>query len=200
MATFASIAAAGQSLERYLNACFQQDNPIPGAPRQPRAVVVRTDDFDVGAGASVITPPAVSIFLYRIELNRTMRAAWSGVASVDGRARLPLDLHYLITAWADNAEREHRLLGKVLECLEVLPSLTGPTLVPAGEWEPDEAIQLVAEELGTETLLRLFDPLPHDYKLSLGYIARVVRIDARVPAPPPEVTTAVLGIVPERAP
>ena len=69
-----SIAAAGRSLERYLTACFAADEPVDG--EVTTAVVVGTGDFDV-ANAEGIATPALALFLYRVEVNKTMRAAWS---------------------------------------------------------------------------------------------------------------------------
>src|SRR5437762_13837895 len=101
MPGFESIAATARSLERYLNACFDADEPIDDATTT--AVLVRTDDFDVAASEDLATP-ALGLFLYRVEVNKTMRAAWSALGYLDGRSHLPLDLHFLATAWADNAE------------------------------------------------------------------------------------------------
>jgi hypothetical protein len=52
------------------------------------------------------------------------------------------------------------------------------------------------EEITTEAVMRTFDSLPVDYRLSVPYIARVVRVDGRDTANRREVTTAVAGIVP----
>lgn len=191
MADFAGIAAAGKSIERMLNHCFQEDEPVPN--KKTRAVLVRTNDFDSTAVATSIGSPALSIFFYRVDFNKTMRAAWSAVASQDGRAHLVVDLHFLISAWADNAEFELRILGKALQCLETTPVLSGPLLHPSANWAPHETIQLVMEEISTEAVMRTFDSLPTDYRLSVPYIARMVRIDSRVARPDAPVTTLITG-------
>jgi hypothetical protein len=197
MASFRAIAATGRTLERLLNACFDADEPVAG--KNTRAVLVRTDDFDLGGADNPIVFPALSLFLYRTEINKTMRAAWSAVAAVDGRARLPLDLHYLVTAWADNAEFEHAILGKTIECLETTPILSGPQLYPAGDWAPNEAIQVVPGETATDSVVRTFESLDANFRLSMQYIARVVRIDAREAHPDPPVTAADPGATPSAA-
>jgi len=103
MAGSNAISATGKSIERVLTACFSEA-PIPVPGKTTKAVLIRTDDFDKNAVSGAIQRPALSIFLYRVDFNKTMRAAWSGVSVQDGRAHLPLDLHFLITPWADNAE------------------------------------------------------------------------------------------------
>ena len=47
---------------------------------------------------------------------------------------------------------------------------------------------------------RTFDSLPTDYRLSVPYTARVVRIDGLIARLDPPVVTAVSGIVPEVVP
>jgi hypothetical protein len=190
MADFTAIAAVGKSLERYLSACFlEEPAPVPG--KTTRAALIRTEDFD--ASPRIIPATALSIFLYRVDFNKTMRAAWSAVGSLDARAHLPTDLHYLLTPWAENAEYEHRILGRAMECLESTPILSGPLLHPLAAWAANETIQVMLEEISTEAVMRIFDSLPQDYKLSVPYLARVVRVDGRHAAPAPAVTEAVLG-------
>ncbi|MEQ1545842.1 DUF4255 domain-containing protein [Methyloglobulus sp.] len=196
MAGFAGIAGAGKSIERLLNTAFAEEQPIPGQLRT-RAVLVRTTDFEPGNVSTNIGSPALSIFLYRVDFNKTMRAAWSAIGSQDGLGHLALDLHLLITAWADNAEFEYRILGRAMQAIETMPILNGPLLAPNTEWAPNESVQLVLEDISTEAVMRTFDSLPTDYRLSVPYIARIIRIDSRVASPDGFVTTLITGIVPE---
>ena len=195
MANLNSIAAVGRSLERTLNQAFAEA-PVPVPNRTTHAFLIRTEDFDQTGGTSIIVRPALSIFLYRVDFNKTMRAAWSGVTYHDGQAHLPLDLHFLITPWAGNAEDEHAILGRAMQCLDATPILSGPLLHSSGEWAPNEAVNLVMDEISTEAVMRTFDSLPADYRISVPYIARVVRLDARRVTPPQSVTTLVTGKVP----
>lgn len=194
MASFAGIAATGKSIERLLNAAFAEEEPVPG--KKTRAVLVRTTDFAENNLPTNIGSPALSVFLYRVEANKTMRAAWSAVGSLDGAAHFAVDLHYLLTPWADNAEFEQRILGKAMQCLETTPQLSGPLLHPSAEWAPNETVQVVVEDLPPESVLRAFDSLPTDFRLSAPYVARVVRIDSRVATPALPATTVVAGSVP----
>ena len=201
MAGFAGIAAAGKSIEMLLNACFEDlqplDPPLPAPPgKKTRARLVRTADFEPGNIEANIGTPALSIFLYRVDFNKVMRAAWSGTSGNDGRSHLGLDLHYLITPWGDNAEDEHRILGRAMQCLECTPILGGPLLHSSGDWGADESMQVVLEEVSNEAVMRMFDSLPTDYRLSVPYIARVMRLDGRVAAPEGPVITAITGAVP----
>ncbi len=193
MAGFAGIAAVGKSIEMLLNACFEEQQPVS---KKTKAVLVRTSDFEQASIATSIGSPALSVFLYRVDFNKTMRAAWSATSGQDGRSHLGLDLHYLITPWAANAEEEHRILGSAMQCLETTPILSGPLLHSSGEWGSGEAVQLVLEEISTEAVMRTFDSLPTDYRLSVPYIARVLRLDGRVAAPEGPVISAIIGATP----
>ncbi len=165
---------------------FLDVKPVQGKTTQ--AFVVRTEDLDVTRQGAFLQPPALSILLYRVDFNKAMRAAWSAVASQDGRARLPLDLHLLVTPWAENAEYEYRILGAAMQCLESTPILAGPLLDPEGSWAVGDALQVCLEDISTENLMRLFDSLPLDYKLSVAYLVRLVRLDERKAHPDPPVT------------
>ena len=193
MPGFEGIAAVGRSLERLLEFHLAQDPP-PIEDTITHAALVRTEDLgalDNGEAEAFIHPPVLALFLYRVEVNGTMRAAWSGVAHQDGHAHLPLDLHYLLIPWAAHALHEYRILGRALQALEDVPILSGPLLDPAararsappGRGRPCEAIQVCHEHLSTEDTLRVFDSLPVDFKLCLSYVARVVRIEGRDGAP-----------------
>jgi hypothetical protein len=193
MANFKSISATGKSIERLLTACFVALQPVEG--KVAKAVLVRSDDFQRD-GNSKIPSLGISIFLYRVEVNKVMRPGWSAVAGYDGEAHLPIDLHYLLTAWAENAEHEQQILGRAMQCLETTPSLSGPLLYPSAGWAPNEAVFVTIEDLGLDSLMRAFDVLEADYRVSVAYRARVVRIDGVEAVPAPSTTTVVTGIVP----
>jgi hypothetical protein len=203
MANFRGVAAALRSVERFLNASFAEEDPVQdggGGAANTRAVLVRTEDFDRSGADSIIQFPALSIFPYRVDVNHTMRAAWAAVGSQDGRAHLPVDIHVLLTAWAGDAEHQLRILGRTLQCLETTPILSGPLLDPTAEWAPNEGVQLLLEDMPIESLVRPFDALPTDYRLSIPYVARIVRIDGRRAAPDPPVVTAIIGVTPSLVP
>jgi len=193
VADFRAIAAAGKTIERVLNACFTVDQPVQN--KVTKAVLVQTEDF-ARTGDSIIPTNAVSIFLYRVEVNRVMRAAWAGVGNLDGQAHLPVDLHYLLTGWAENAEHEHQILGKTMQCLDSFPSMSGPVLYPTAGWSDTESMQVLVEDVALEPLMRTFDSLDADFRLSIPYLARIVRVDGRDIEPAEPATTVVTGLVP----
>lgn len=199
MAGFTGIAAVGTSIERLLSHAFVERQPVPG--KTSKAALIRTEDLAKDTLIeNLIGKLGVTILLYRVDFNKTMRAAWSAVGNADGRGYLALDLHYLLTPWADNAEHQHMIIGRVMQALERTPMLLGPTLyspslpLPAYASEPQAAttdtVQILLEEISTEALMRTFDSLPSDYRLSVPYVARVVRIDTLETAVAPPVIDA----------
>jgi hypothetical protein len=205
MAGFRSVGAVGKSIEAVLNAAFVGDPPVTS--HATHAVLIRTDDLDLSAGSLISPTPALSILLYRVDFNKTMRPSWSSMGSIDGHSHLPLDLHFLLTAWADNAEDEHQIIGKAMQTLETVGALSGPLLYPSGGWEPGEAVQVYLEDMATDDLMRTFDSLQCDFRLSVPYIARIVTITGSImpsdaqgaePAdvPPPDATRIVTGVGP----
>jgi hypothetical protein len=121
MATSAGLAAVAKSVERLLKLRFAEDEPTTGTT----ATNVDLVTVDKLKTANV---PALTIYFYRVDLNRIMRPAWAAVGHHDGVGHLPLDLHFLLTAWATDAEDELRIIGRAMEVLEATPILTGPLL------------------------------------------------------------------------
>lgn len=195
-----SIAATALSLRELLARWFADlAGDEPEAFRAiPVVKLVRTEDFgQVGAAAgSEIRFPTLAIYCYRVDVNRTMRAPWSAVGHVEGTAHLPLDVHFLLTPFDSDAEAELRILGATMQCLERTPILTGPRLHPLGGWQPRDALSIINEDLVTEDVMRTFDTLPADFRLSVSYVARIARVDAPVATDHPDVLVAARGLTP----
>lgn len=167
-------------------------------PPRPTAVLAGTADFDQvnSSPVAVIQYPAVSVYCYRVSVDRETRPGWSAVASVDGIPRLPLRMHVLIAAWDTVVESELEWLGLTAQVLESESILTGPLLHPSGGWDPGDAIQIVADDLALESMSEAFQALTTDYRLSLPYMARVIRIDGRREPTAEEVATVAAVVTP----
>lgn len=188
MAGYKALAAAGRSIVNLLNRRFVEvlDMPVP------KAVLAGTVDFDEvnSSPTAVIQYPALSVYCYRISVDRETRPGWSSVGYFDGIPRLPLRMHLLIAAWDTVVERELEILGLTAQILESEPIFTGPLLDPSGDWDPGDAIQVVPDDLALESMSEAFQALTTDYRLSLPYLARVIRLDG-----PKEVTGDLVATV-----
>lgn len=200
MAGYRALAAAGRSLVGLLNLRFGQI--IAPGDRRPTAVLAGSADFDQvnSSATAVIRYPAVSLYCYRICVDRETRPGWSAVASVDGIPRLPVRMHFLLAAWDTVVESELEWLGLAAQVLETEPVLTGPALDPSGEWEPGDAVHTTADELPLDSMSEAFEALTTKYRLSLPYVARVIRINGRPGVTDPRVTTVARSLTGDRAP
>ncbi len=178
MAGYRALAAVGRSIVDLLNRRFAET--LPAGPR-PAAVLAGTVDFDQvnSSPTAVIQYPAVSVYCYRVCVDRETRPGWSAVASVDGIPRIPLRMHLMIAAWDTVVESEMEWLGLAAQVIEGEGILTGPLLHPTGDWEPGDAVQIVPDDIALESMSEAFQALTTDYRLSMPYIARVIRIDGR---------------------
>jgi hypothetical protein len=191
MAGYRALAAVGRSLVTLLNRRF--DEQLPGQ-RRPDAVMAGTVDFDkANTPSGVIQYPSVSVYCYRLAVDRETRPGWSAVASYDGIPRLPLRMHLLLSAWDEVAEAELEWLGLAARVLETEPILSGPLLHPSGDWDPGDAVQVVQDDLALDSMSEAFQALTTDYRLCIPYLARVIRIDGDRQPTGERVTTVFSG-------
>ena len=178
MANIAAIPSVGTSLATYLTrayipAVFPEDVTKPSCTFEQLSIGgLRNENVDV-PGDSV----RVLIFLYRVSMNEHMRTSGRPTDPDMNPAPLSVDLHYLVTFWAGSAENEQLLLAWTLRQMHETPVLDGSILSDEAGWAPDDVIHLIPEEISNEDLMRIWDTVEPNYRLSLSYIARIVRID-----------------------
>lgn len=119
----------------------------------------------------------VTLFVYRVAMDPHLRTAGRPQDPDMSPVPLSLDVHVLFSIWSNSAENELSVLAWLMRELHLHPVLDAATLSNDGGWGLDEVIHLIPEELSTEDLMRLWDALTPSYRLSVSYIARVVRID-----------------------
>lgn len=142
-------------------------------------------EFEVYTAANFATPMTrgVSIFLYRIYPNSTQRTP-PGRLLPNGRrqpAMLPLDLHFLLTAWAEDASLQHLIAAWMMRTLQDTPSLPAGLLNHrfANTFHDDETVEVAIAELTTEELFEIWEVVARNtYQLSVPYVARNVRIES----------------------
>jgi hypothetical protein len=172
MANLFAIHSVGDSLASYLNRAYMatRNNEPPCA-------------FSLLSSSQMneLSDPEatmVSIFLYRIAVNEYAR---NGVLPIDAGRRLPplsLDLHYLISVWSGSALSEQLVLAWMMRELHQHPILDRSLLSASGGWAQGEYVQLIPTEIADADLMRIWDALAPAYRISVPYVARVVRIDA----------------------
>ena len=126
----------------------------------------------------------LSLFLYHLSINQVRRTIPVGpdpITHLPRLPQLPLDLHFMVTPWAKSPSLEHEILGWAMRLLEDTPRLSAQQLnsVVAGVgFADDEAVEIIPGYISMEEMFRIWDVLPGNFRLSVPYIARIVRIDS----------------------
>lgn len=182
MANVHAIYSVGDSLETFLN------NAYPESLRAEIPCTVRLLSSQGMAEADDLGN-TLSIYLYRVGVNQHLRNARRVADPAGSRAPLSLDLHYLISVWAQAVVDEHVILAWAARHLHEHPVLDQSSLTPAGGWDAGDYVQVVPEELSNEDVLRIWDGLDMGYRVSVPYVARVVRIGGEAAPGLPAVAT-----------
>jgi hypothetical protein len=177
VATFAAVAATSAALLGLLKSAAHGHAEF-GTAEFP---LLRSDDLQK-------SPPdrlAVSLYLYHVAVNpnrRAMPERWD----LDGTRRppsLPLDLHYLMTAWAKDAGTQQRLLGWAARVIHDTPTLPAGLLNAFGPepvFRPDETVEVVWETLTQQDAYDIWDVARPNQQPSAAYVVRIVEIDSAV--------------------
>lgn len=180
MADTRAIMAVGEALSTLLRTAYQPADFA--ADLEFRTITPReTTAGQIAAG--------VSFLLYRIVPNGAHRTP-AGRFDAQGRRRqsqLPLDLHFLMTVWGQEATLQNAVAGWALRMIEDSPLLSSGLLNAAapGAFRPEEVVEIGLAELSNEDLLRIWESMGANaaYQLSVPYVARVVRIESLLPEP-----------------
>lgn len=127
----------------------------------------------------------ISLYLYRIGASsRRNLPPRTGPNGKPLRPPLPIDLYYMLTPWAQTAERQQRLLGWVVRTLEDTP------ILPAGLLnhyvsEPDtfrqsESVELIYEPLSLQDMTSIWDIFKPNLPISVTYVARMIAVESTV--------------------
>jgi hypothetical protein len=174
VASTRAIAGACEAIVRLLRTRFDPQD-FGGA----------TLDFQVYVAEDFARPmeEGVSLFLYRIYHNGTQRIP-AGRLLPDGsreRTKLPVDLHFLLTAWAKKASLQHEIAGWMMRVLEDTPTLTPDLLnaYRAGVFFPEEAVDMAPAQLSVEDMFHIWEVMiNHVYQLSVPYQARLLQLES----------------------
>ena len=188
MATFHAIAATGQAIISLLaDAC---PKPEFGAAR-----------FELYQLSDFQSPmeEGVSFYLYRIAVNGARRNLPPTVGPDGQRYRpaIPLDLHYMASAWAKTAVKQQRLLGWTIRMLEDVSILPAGLLNHQGPeleiFKQNETVELILEQITLQDWSNLWSATKTNPPLSVGYVARMISIDSTLAIPEVTVQTRDFG-------
>jgi hypothetical protein len=172
MASYPAIASTCEAVIRLLRASY-----VPALFNDAAL------DFQVYVADNFQQPmdQGISLLLYRVYHNGQRTAPGRLVSGRRQRPMLSLDLHFLLTAWARSASRQHEIAGWMMRVLEDNPTLPANLLnaYRADVFGADESVEVTLGELSTEDLFRIWEVMiNHIYQLSVPYVARVVLIES----------------------
>ena len=174
MATTSAISATTESVIRLLRSSYN-----------PADFNNATLNFQVYVANDFLNPmdEGVSLLLYRIYHDGTNRNPPGRLQpnGQRGKTKLPLELHFMLTAWAKQASLQHEIAGWMMRTLEDNPVLY-PSLLNSykpGVFHPEETIEIALAQLSVEDMFNIWDVIIHHvYQLSVPYVARVVELES----------------------
>jgi hypothetical protein len=202
MASLQAIAVVGNTLRNLLAEGCPRDI-FPGA------------QFRLAQGANLAGSPftdlGVTVYLYRVDFSTTRRNLPPRIKPNGDRLKppTPLDLHFLITAWARSAEQQWALLAWAIRTFEdsnVLPAGllnqnagSAPDGTSPVVFSDDEAVELVGENLSLQDMVSTWEVAKSNQQPSASFVVRSVLIDSTIVviAGKP-VQTRVLDLAPQR--
>lgn len=142
----------------------------------PKVTLLGSEDLTGAPGANA---DALGIYLHRISVDPFSRNRY--LPPVDGRRaprpELPVNLHVLLIGWSTKSELE---IGYVSAAMQIIGSAlfleASDLMLEDAGWGDQEVVQVVPEEMNTEGLMRLWDSMPGDYRLSSPYLIKTVRL------------------------
>lgn len=178
MANYRAIAATGTALAGLIRDRYPRDEFGTGL----EISLYQTRDFESPM------QDGFSVYLFRVAINGSLRNR-SPRRSLDGRRfrpSLPLDLYFMITPWAQDVERQLRMLGWVMRMIEDTGVLSAGHLnhyVPETDtFGATEGLEIICDPLALTDYLTLWDRLRPRLPASATYAVRMVLIDSDLPS------------------
>ena len=178
MASYNAIAAASRAILGLIEDTYPRGEFGP--------LSFKLAHFSIFDEGSVVLTDTFTLCLYRVGINANPRNRPPRVLPTGGRARpsLPVDLHYLLTPWAQDVEKQQRMLGWAMRALEdmvVLPACELNRHLDQPEvFRPEEALELICDPLPLQDWMGLWDKLKPRIETSITYTARAVLLDSEI--------------------
>ncbi len=189
MADYQAVFAVGDAIAKFLTNSY--DPAVVGFP----CTFSLVSSEEIANEDTTQLDRTLSIYLHRITTNENFRYVTQLQDQPGDKPVMYLDLHYLISYWdatAEGAEAEQKILVWTMQQLQANPILDTSILslsTTAPGWQSNDAIQIIPADLSLQDILDIWDGLGPNYRLTLGFVARAVRVDTTVTPGPPVVAT-----------
>jgi hypothetical protein len=177
MAATAAIAATSEAIVALLTRAKSR------APTAPEIKVANAGEL---AMPDANATPVVTVFLHRVGMSSVQRTFRAPVTPSGTRMKppVPLDLWYLITAWAATPVTQQLLLGWAVRTIEDNLALPA-TLLNAGTstnaFRIDESVELTWAPLTSTEETEIWQVAQASRQPSASYLARMVLIASEEP-------------------
>lgn len=177
MADYQAVFAVGDALAKSLTNAY--DASVVGFPCTFKLV----SSAEIANEETSTIDKTISLYLHRMTTNENFRNVTRLQDQPNEQPVLYLDLHYLLSYWdasADGAEAEQKILVWTMQQLQSNPILDTSVLSLSSSspgWTSTDSVQLIPEDLSLSDILDIWDGLGPKYRLTMGYVARIVRVD-----------------------
>lgn len=178
MSDFAGLAAVSATLRNLLRARMEQP-PVPVTIAPPDVEVTGT------------TGRRVNLYLYQVTKNghlANQEIPNLGHPADYGQPPLPLDLHYLLTAYGNSetgvdADLEaQQILGDAMRALHEAPIVTASPILDARLTSEFEKVKVTLQPMSLEQLSSIWAAFSEtNFRRSVAYLVSVVQIESRRP-------------------
>lgn len=170
MASVSAIHALTSGLAQHLSRAYQR-RPLAGitCKFEPTGV----SDFKKLDGQDT----KLTLLLYRITHNEHQRNRPPSSLPFGTPVPLAVNLHLLVSIWADTALKEQSLLAWAMRELHLRPVLDRSLFAEVGAYAAGDLVSLTPEDLTLDDLSKLWQVLVPPLRPSLGYVARNVKLD-----------------------
>lgn len=188
MATYQAVAGVLTALKDFLDARITE---LAAEVTNPSVALLGSQQLREDPVGNTL-----GIYLHRISIdpngrNRYLPPQRPGHAP---RPELPVNLHILLVGRSLSATAEISLVAWAMQRIGaamLLDAAQMATIDPT--WSEQEQLQIIPEEMSTEDLMRVWDSLPGDYRLSSPYLVKTLRLEPVDPVTQgPPVTSIVL--------
>ena len=177
MADYQAVFAVGDAIAKFLTNAY--DPAVVGFPCAFKLV----SSAEIANEETSTIDKTVSLFLHRMTTNENFRYVTRLQDQPNEQPVLYLDLHYLVSYWdssAEGAEAEQKILVWTMQQMQSNPILDTSILSLSSTspgWTSTDSVQIIPEDLNLSDILDIWDGLGPKYRLTVGYVARIVRID-----------------------
>lgn len=180
MATTRAIGATSQAIAALLDRAASDD---PSAPTTTPVALYGVAQLNADSGPQ---PTIIAVHLHRVNVS-TVRRGFPPTIAPDGqrvRPPIPVDLHFLVIAYAGDAPLQQYALGWAIRVLEDTPTLPASLLndqQPEPVFHPNEAVDVTWEPLTEQEEHDIWQAAQAKRQPCASYVARTVLLESKVP-------------------